>query len=42
LALRYSIPAGAVHDARVHGDNPLKVLAVYVVDKTRPLASPAP
>ncbi len=38
----YSIPAGVVHDAKVHGDKALKVLAVYVVDKTRPLASPAP
>jgi quercetin dioxygenase-like cupin family protein len=38
----YSIPAGTVHDAKVHGDKALKVLGVYVVDKTRPLASPAP
>ena len=38
----YSIPAGVVHDAKVHGDKALKVLAVYVVDKTKPLASPAP
>ncbi len=38
----YSIPAGVVHDAKVHGDKSLKVLAIYVVDKTRPLASPAP
>ena len=38
----YSIPAGTVHDAKVHGDKVLKVLAVYVVDKTKPLASPAP
>jgi quercetin dioxygenase-like cupin family protein len=38
----YSIPAGAVHDAKVHGDKPLKVLGIYVVDKTKPLASPAP
>jgi quercetin dioxygenase-like cupin family protein len=38
----YSIPAGVVHDAKVHGDKALKVLGVYVVDKTRPLASPAP
>jgi len=38
----YSIPAGVVHDAKVHGDRALKVLAVYVVDKTKPLASPAP
>ncbi|HEY0330450.1 MAG TPA: cupin domain-containing protein [Rhodopseudomonas sp.] len=38
----YSIPAGVVHDAKVHGDRSVKVLAVYVVDKTKPLASPAP
>jgi quercetin dioxygenase-like cupin family protein len=38
----YAIPAGVVHDAKVHGDKALKVLAVYVVDKTKPLASPAP
>jgi quercetin dioxygenase-like cupin family protein len=38
----YQIPAGAIHDAKVSGDKPLKVLGVYVVDKTRPLASPAP
>ena len=38
----YSIPAGVVHDAKVHGDKPLKVLGIYVVDKTKPLASPAP
>jgi quercetin dioxygenase-like cupin family protein len=38
----YSIPAGVVHDAKVHGDKPLKILGIYVVDKTRPLASPAP
>ncbi len=37
----YQIPAGAVHDAKVHGDKPMKVLGVYVVDKTKPLASPA-
>jgi quercetin dioxygenase-like cupin family protein len=38
----YTIPAGTAHDAKVHGDKALKVLSVYVVDKTRPLASPAP
>jgi quercetin dioxygenase-like cupin family protein len=38
----YQIPAGAIHDAKVSGDKPLKVLAVYVVDKTKPLATPAP
>jgi hypothetical protein len=35
-------PAGTPHDAKVHGDKALKVLGVYVVDKTKPLASPAP
>ena len=38
----YSIPAGAVHDAKVHGDKPLKVLGIYIVDKTKPLATPVP
>jgi quercetin dioxygenase-like cupin family protein len=38
----YTIPAGVVHDAKVHGNVGAKVLAVYVVDKTKPLASPAP
>lgn len=38
----YQIPAGAAHDAKVAGDKPLKVLAVYVVDKAKPLATPAP
>lgn len=38
----YQIPAGVVHDAKAHGDKAMKVLGVYVVDKTKPLASPAP
>ena len=38
----YSIPAGAVHDAKVHGDKALKILGIYIVDKTKPLATPAP
>jgi quercetin dioxygenase-like cupin family protein len=38
----YAIPAGVVHDAKVHGDKALKILGIYVVDKTKPLASPAP
>jgi quercetin dioxygenase-like cupin family protein len=37
----YQIPAGAIHDVKA-GDKPFKVLAVYVVDKNKPLASPAP
>jgi len=38
----YQIPTGVVHDAKTSGDKPLKVLTVYIVDKTKPLASPAP
>ena len=37
----YQIPAGAIHDAKA-GDKPFKVLAIYIVDKTKPLAKPAP
>ena len=38
----YSIAAGKVHDAKVVGDAPAKVLAVYVVEKGKPLATQAP
>lgn len=38
----YQIPAGVVHDAKANGDKAMKVLEVYVVDKTKPLTSPAP
>ena len=41
----YSIPAGAVHYAKVSGDETLKVLCVFIVDKTKPVAtvvSPGP
>lgn len=37
----YQIPPGAVHDAK-SGDKGAKVLAVYVIEKGKPLASPAP
>jgi quercetin dioxygenase-like cupin family protein len=37
----YIIPAGRVHDARADGGT-AKVLATYVVEKGKPLASPAP
>jgi quercetin dioxygenase-like cupin family protein len=37
----YQIPAGTVHDAKV-GDKGLKLIGIYVVDKSKPLASPAP
>jgi quercetin dioxygenase-like cupin family protein len=35
----YSIPAGAVHYAKVPGDETLKVLCVFIIDKTKPLAT---
>lgn len=38
----FVIPAGVRHDARNTGKQPLKVLAVYVVEKGKPLATPAP
>jgi quercetin dioxygenase-like cupin family protein len=37
----YQIPPGIIHDAKA-GDKPFKVLAIYIVDKTKPLATPAP
>jgi quercetin dioxygenase-like cupin family protein len=38
----YTIGAGKVHDAKATGTMPSKVLAVYVVEKGKPLATPAP
>ena len=38
----YVVPLGKVHDAKVVGDAPARVLAVYVVEKGKPLATPAP
>jgi quercetin dioxygenase-like cupin family protein len=38
----FMIPAGVVHDARVAGDKPSRVLATYIVEKGKPLATPAP
>jgi len=37
----YKVAAGAVHDGR-SGDRPAKAVAVYIVEKGKPLASPAP
>ena len=37
----YVIPAGAAHDAKA-GERGAKVLATYVVEKGKPLATPAP
>lgn len=36
----YKVPSGAIHDART-GDKGAKVIATYVVEKGKPLASPA-
>ena len=38
----FVIPAGAKHDAHNTGSIPLKLVAVYVVEKGKPLATPAP
>jgi quercetin dioxygenase-like cupin family protein len=37
----YQVPPGTIHDART-GAGGAKVLATYVVEKGKPLASPAP
>jgi quercetin dioxygenase-like cupin family protein len=38
----YVIPAGVVHDAKTHGDKSLKIIGIYIFDKSKPLATPAP
>lgn len=38
----YFIPAGKVHNASAHGGGNAKVLAIYVVEKGKPLVIPAP
>jgi len=38
----FVIPAGVVHDAHNSGDQPTRLIGVYVVEKGKPLASPAP
>ncbi len=37
----YMVPTGVPHGGKV-GPNGARILSVYVVDKTKPLASPAP
>jgi len=37
----FVIPAGTVHNARNEGAAPSRLVGVYVVDKGKPLASPA-
>lgn len=38
----FVVPNGAKHDARNTGTKPLKLSAVYLVEKGKPLATPAP
>lgn len=38
----FVIPSGVVHDAHNDGSVPIKLIGVYVVEKGKPLASPAP
>jgi quercetin dioxygenase-like cupin family protein len=37
----FFVPAGLVHDGKNVGSGPAKVLATYVVEKGKPVASPA-
>jgi len=37
----FFIPAGVVHDGKNIGSGPAKVLATYVVEKGKPVATPA-
>ena len=38
----FGIPAGVVHNATNEAAQPAKLVGVYVVEKGKPLASPAP
>jgi quercetin dioxygenase-like cupin family protein len=38
----YLIPAGRIHDARATGEAPVTVIATFVVERGKPLATPAP
>jgi mannose-6-phosphate isomerase-like protein (cupin superfamily) len=35
------IPAGVVHDAHNDSNAPIKLVGIYVVEKGKPLATPA-
>ena len=37
----YVIPAGTIHDARATGTGPARVIAIYIVDTDKPMATPA-
>ena len=38
----FVVPAGAKHDAHNTGSQPIELAAIYVVEKGKPLATPAP
>ena len=38
----FVIPAGVVHSAKNEGNSTAKLIGVYIVEKGKPLASPAP
>ena len=38
----FVIPAGVIHDAHNNSSAPIKLVGVYVVEKGKPLATPAP
>jgi quercetin dioxygenase-like cupin family protein len=38
----FVIPAGQIHNATNTGSGPAKILATYIVEKGKPLATPAP
>ena len=38
----YVTPNGKIHNAKAIGDAPAKVLAIYIVEKGKPLSTPAP
>jgi len=38
----FHIPAGTIHNATNSGTGTARVLATYIVEKGKPLASPAP
>ena len=38
----YLVPAGRIHDARAVGARPVTVIATFVVERGKPLATPVP
>jgi quercetin dioxygenase-like cupin family protein len=38
----FIIPAGAIHNAHNTGTQPLRLVGIYLVDKSKPMATPAP